>query len=141
MRVKSVLLASAVAGAALIPTSGMAYAAPDKDCPDFSTQAEAQAYYDAHPGDPDRLDRDKDGQACEDSGLPPGSDSDADSSADTPSDTSSDAPAMPKDGVKAGAGGLAEDGSPTALPIGFAAAAMFAAGGAVVLRRRAKQDH
>ncbi|MFF3494551.1 excalibur calcium-binding domain-containing protein [Streptomyces sp. NPDC002795] len=137
MRVKSVLLASAVAGAALIPTSGMAYAAPDRDCPDFSTQAEAQAYYDAHPGDPDRLDRDDDGQACEDGGLPPGSDSDADTSADTPSDT----PAMPKDGVKAGAGGLSEDGSATALPIGFAAAAVLAAGGAVVLRRRAKQDH
>ncbi|WP_425825829.1 excalibur calcium-binding domain-containing protein [Streptomyces fractus] len=137
MRVKSVLLASAVAGAALIPTSGIAYAAPDKDCPDFSTQAEAQAYFDAHPGDPDRLDRDKDGMACEDSGLPAGSDS----SADTPSDTSSATPAMPQDGVKAGAGGLAEDGTPTALPIGFAAAAVLAAGGAVVLRRRAKQDH
>ncbi|MGW2340767.1 excalibur calcium-binding domain-containing protein [Streptomyces sp. NPDC001661] len=117
----------------------MAYAAPDKDCPDFSSQAEAQAYFDAHPGDPDRLDRDNDNLACEDGGLPPGSDSGTDTGSD--SDTSMNTPAMPKDGVKAGAGGLAEDGSAAALPLGFAAAAALAAGGAVALRRRAKQDH
>jgi micrococcal nuclease len=41
----------------------------DKDCPDFSSHAEAQAYYDAQGGvgggDPDGLDADKDGSACE----------------------------------------------------------------------------
>lgn len=41
----------------------------DKDCSDFSTQAEAQRFFDAHgPGDPHRLDGDGDGVACE--GLP-----------------------------------------------------------------------
>ena len=36
------------------------------DCSDFSTQAEAQAFFErAGPGDPHRLDRDNDGVACE----------------------------------------------------------------------------
>jgi len=37
----------------------------DYNCSDFSTQAEAQAIFDAHPGDPYRLDRDGDGVVCE----------------------------------------------------------------------------
>jgi len=41
----------------------------DKNCSDFSTQAEAQKFFEAHqPGDPHRLDGDGDGQVCE--GLP-----------------------------------------------------------------------
>jgi len=39
---------------------------PDRDCSDFATQAEAQAFFiAAGPGDPHRLDRDGDGIACE----------------------------------------------------------------------------
>lgn len=38
----------------------------DKDCSDFRTQAEAQAFFNsAGPGDPHRLDADHDGIACE----------------------------------------------------------------------------
>lgn len=38
----------------------------DRDCADFRTQAEAQAFFRAAgPGDPHRLDRDGDGLACE----------------------------------------------------------------------------
>ncbi|MFG6094342.1 thermonuclease family protein [Leptothoe sp. ISB3NOV94-8A] len=37
----------------------------DCNCSDFQTQAQAQAVLDAFPGDPHRLDRDKDGVACE----------------------------------------------------------------------------
>ena len=38
----------------------------DRDCRDFSTWEEAQAFYEAAgPGDPHRLDGDKDGIACE----------------------------------------------------------------------------
>lgn len=43
--------------------------AGDRDCADFSTQAEAQRYFEAKGGprsDPDRLDADHDGAACED---------------------------------------------------------------------------
>jgi len=42
----------------------------DYDCPDFATQTEAQDYFDSQGGSPsnnvDRLDRDRDGIACED---------------------------------------------------------------------------
>jgi|GEM_PF-1803780 len=39
---------------------------PDRDCSDFRTQAEAQAFFEAAgPGDPHRLDSDGDGVACE----------------------------------------------------------------------------
>lgn len=41
---------------------------PDRDCSDFKTQKEAQAFYEAAGGpekDPHRLDPDKDGVACE----------------------------------------------------------------------------
>ena len=39
---------------------------PDRDCRDFATQAEAQAFYEAAgPGDPHRLDGDGNGIACE----------------------------------------------------------------------------
>jgi hypothetical protein len=42
---------------------------PDRDCADFATQAEAQAFFEAAGGperDPHRLDGDNDGVACED---------------------------------------------------------------------------
>ena len=40
----------------------------DYDCPDFSTQKEAQAFFKSNGGpssDPHKLDQDKDGVACE----------------------------------------------------------------------------
>lgn len=40
----------------------------DRDCADFGSQREAQAFYEAQGGperDPHRLDRDRDGLACE----------------------------------------------------------------------------
>ncbi len=44
-------------------------ATTEKDCGDFRSHAEAQAFFEAAgPGDPHRLDRDGNGQACE--GLP-----------------------------------------------------------------------
>lgn len=42
--------------------------ANDRDCPDFSTQKEAQIFFESNGGparDPHRLDQDKDGIACE----------------------------------------------------------------------------
>lgn len=47
-------------------------AVADRDCSDFSTQPEAQQFFERHqPGDPHRLDGDGDGIACE--SLPGGS--------------------------------------------------------------------
>ena len=42
-----------------VPTAG------DRDCRDFRSQAEAQAVLDADRSDPERLDGDRDGEACE----------------------------------------------------------------------------
>ena len=69
------LLASTVTMGALnlALIAGPASAA-DKNCPDFSTQQQAQQYFDSHGGSPsndvDGLDRDHDGKACE--SLPSG---------------------------------------------------------------------
>ncbi len=60
--------------AALSATVLLAFAAApalatDKDCADFSSWRQAQHYYKKHGGpryDPDRLDADHDGIACED---------------------------------------------------------------------------
>jgi endonuclease YncB( thermonuclease family) len=64
-----VALMVAFVALALLPSTSVA----DVDCSDFSTQADAQAYFLAHGGpasDPDRLDADHDGIACESSPCP-----------------------------------------------------------------------
>ena len=39
---------------------------PDRDCADFATEAEAQKFFRSQgPGDPHRLDEDRDERACE----------------------------------------------------------------------------
>ncbi|MET9497841.1 excalibur calcium-binding domain-containing protein [Streptomyces sp. NPDC006552] len=136
MRLISALLISAATGAVLVPATGTAYAA-DKDCADFSSQAEAQAWYNSHPGNVDRLDRDNDRKACEDHTGYSSSSTDTSSSTDSTPAATTD---LPKGGVRAGSGGLAADGTVTGLPIGIAAAGALAAGGVVVLRRRARHD-
>ncbi len=62
MRIRTFAAALTVAVIAALPLAGTAFAA-DRDCADFATQAEAQAAL--QPGDPERLDRDDDGIACE----------------------------------------------------------------------------
>ena len=66
MRRFSLVLAVIAAILALGATPAFAQ---DKDCKDFSSQAAAQAYFEAHGGSPsnnvDNLDADHDGQACE----------------------------------------------------------------------------
>lgn len=47
------------------PLAGAAYAQPDRDCADFASQAEAQEALDGRVGDPERLDANDDGVACE----------------------------------------------------------------------------
>ncbi|MFC4948578.1 excalibur calcium-binding domain-containing protein [Pseudonocardia sp. GCM10023141] len=54
------------AQAAPVPVADAATPAEDRDCPDFATQADAQAALTAQAGDPERLDADGDGIACED---------------------------------------------------------------------------
>jgi hypothetical protein len=70
---------AAAAGTALIalvvalPTAAATAQRRDKDCADFSSQRSAQVFYLKHGGpryDPDRLDGDRDGIACEDNPAP-----------------------------------------------------------------------
>ena len=68
---RALTTAAAVAGLALlgpVPFASAQLSTPltgDVDCPDFQYQEEAQAVLDATPGDPNGLDRDKDGIACD----------------------------------------------------------------------------
>lgn len=67
MRTKR-LIAALAAAAFVLTSAGPASALRDKDCPDFDSRKEAQAFFKKHGGpkeDPHRLDRDGDGKACE----------------------------------------------------------------------------
>ncbi|MFJ4675590.1 MULTISPECIES: excalibur calcium-binding domain-containing protein [unclassified Kitasatospora] len=75
MRVHAVLAAAALGTAVLVPVASATSAqaltpAADLNCSDFTTQPQAQAVLDADPSDPNHLDTDNDGIACED--LPAG---------------------------------------------------------------------
>jgi endonuclease YncB( thermonuclease family) len=61
--VRRALLLAGLACALITATAAPA-AAADRDCADFPDQAAAQAWLQAYPGDPDRLDGDGDGVAC-----------------------------------------------------------------------------
>lgn len=64
------MIALVVLSFAVVPSAA---SASDKDCADFATQRAAQIFYIKHGGprhDPDRLDGDNDGVACEDNRCP-----------------------------------------------------------------------
>lgn len=58
----SLAVAAGALGAAVLMATP---AAADVDCSDLGNRAAAQTYFDGHAGDPDRLDADRDGRACE----------------------------------------------------------------------------
>lgn len=69
------LVAVSAVGALLVAALALpsGAAARDKDCADFASQRAAQLFYIKHGGpryDPDRLDGDDDGVACEDNPCP-----------------------------------------------------------------------
>lgn len=50
----------------MLTLAAPAHAQADRDCADFSSQREAQDFFEqSGPGDPHGLDRDNDGVACE----------------------------------------------------------------------------
>ena len=111
----------------------------DRDCDDFSSQADAQAALDADPSDPERLDADDDGEACEsftygdvvetEPAAVSSHGSDNDSEEATPTHASAD---HPVGGVEAGDGSAPADETPYLLASGLLAAT--AVGGAAVAR-------
>ena len=128
MRTTTAAAGVLVAAVLSLGFAGTANAATDRDCPDFTSQAAAQAAFDAVPGDPERLDRDNDGQACEDNQYAPAS---------STGTGTSQVSTRPTGAVAAGDGSASEDGS--ALPFVLGGAALAAAGGAAVAARRSSR--
>jgi hypothetical protein len=94
--------------------------AADRDCRDFATQAAAQV-----PGDPERLDANSNGQACEDYPY---------AAAAAPA---SQVSTRPVGAVAAGDGSSTDQGS--ALPYVLGGVSLAAAGGAAVAARRSSR--
>ncbi|MFP5070111.1 calcium-binding protein [Pseudonocardia nantongensis] len=148
--VTATLVLAALAG---VPLAGAASAAPaqDVDCPAL-TRSAAQAILDADPSDPNRLDRDGDGLACEDSDLAPSggtapAEPSEDRAAASPSEdrvtadpSGSQVSVVPSGGVAAGDGSGGPDGpadAGTFLLVGAGAVVAAGAGAAVRAGRRA----
>ena len=148
--VRRALLTSAIVCGALFAAAPMAIA-QDKDCGDFTYQEEAQAVFDAVPGDPNRLDADNDGIACEELPSRPVSQPSS-TPTTTPADptpstskakpttkkpTSSQVKVKPVGGVATGGGGSSSDDSGAFIALGGVVLVGAAAGTVLVARRRA----
>ncbi len=81
----------------------------DLDCDDFATQEEAQANLNANPSDPNNLDTDEDGNACEN--LPSGGGT-------TSGGTTAGTSRMPSTGI-----GVTQTGGSSSLTLGLLVAA------------------
>lgn len=92
----------------------------DKNCADFATQAEAQAELNKNPSDPNRLDADNDGYACE---------------SKFGKATTGQVKVKPVGGVDTGGGDTGSDGG-AGIALGGVALAGAAAGTVLVIRRR-----
>ena len=112
--------------AAAIALASLTFAGPavadSHNCPDYATQEEAQAALDRNPSDPDNLDADDDGIACESNPAPY---SEA---------YNGNGEEQPEGGVDAGSGGSADGGINGPALVGLGT--LLTAGGVVVLRRR-----
>jgi excalibur calcium-binding domain-containing protein len=72
-RAFAAIIATVASSALFIAAPPSGASASDKDCADFGSQRAAQFFYIRHGGpryDPDRLDADHDGVACEDNPCP-----------------------------------------------------------------------
>ena len=125
------MLLAALCAALVLAMAPVALAqAGDLDCANFATQEEAQAVYDADPSDPNGLDDDNDGIACET--LPTGG-----GGTDTGGSTGYQYTPAPSQG----SGELLESGGDLALPATGGPSLVLLAGtllvgAGLVLRRR-----
>ncbi|WP_231873127.1 MULTISPECIES: excalibur calcium-binding domain-containing protein [Kitasatospora] len=164
MRVSAVLTAATLGAAVLVPVASatsaqaLAPAADVKNCSDFKTQPEAQAVLDADRSDPNNLDADHDGIACEN--LPAGAVASTSASASASTSASAAASASAQTSASASAPASAAtsaSASTAAVPRGAVAAgygpadhtqavvvlgalALAAGGAALVVRRRTRDS-
>lgn len=132
MKKFALTLAVVTAGATLLFPA--VASAGDLDCPDFATQAEAQQVFEQDESDPNGLDADDDGIACEVHFGGGSRLSAAAPSAAAPRAAGSSA-ATPVGGVQTGLGGTADD--PNLAPLMAVIALGLASGaGFIAFRRR-----
>jgi hypothetical protein len=135
MRLRSTAAAGVLLTAAVsLGFSGTAHAA-DLDCANFATQAEAQAVLVADPSDPNRLDANHNGVACEEYIYGASS---ATSTTAPAATTSGQVSTRPAGAVAAGDGSSAADSS--VLPYVLGGLAFAGAGGAAVAARRSSRS-
>jgi hypothetical protein len=123
--------------------TGTAQAADTYNCPDFVSQADAQAVYNADPSDPNQLDRDNDAQACEEHDYVANAGTVTSAmalgSTGTVTTTSgAQVAAQPAGAIAAGDGSSSSDEG-SALPYVLGGAALTAAGGAAFASRRSSR--
>lgn len=125
------LLALTVLTCLALPAVPALAQSDDLDCDDFDSQAEAQTELEADPSDPNDLDGDEDGQACENyDGYPAGG-------SDDPGTAETGTVRAPTR-VDTGGGGTADrDGTVPMTLVGGMAVAGFAAIAWLERRRRA----
>jgi hypothetical protein len=143
--VRRALFTSVVVCGALFAASPMAIAQGNKNCSDFTYQEEAQAVYNADPTDPNGLDADKDGIACESLPHRPASTPTATRTTTatpkpapttTKKPTGSQVKVKPAGGVATGGGDTPSD-SGVFIALGGVVLVGAAAGTVLVARRRA----
>ncbi|GAA2775177.1 excalibur calcium-binding domain-containing protein [Kitasatospora cinereorecta] len=145
MRFRDATSIAALAFVASLPLTGISHAQTgDLDCANFATQEEAQAVLNADPSDPNNLDADHDGIACED--LPHAAASSPAAAAAAGTAATTTAPAaggaaaavaqVPAGAVAAGSG----PADTRLLAAGLGGAAVVTAAGALVVRRRLSAD-
>lgn len=125
-------------------TPGTVQAQNTLNCPDFRSQADAQANLRANPSDPNRLDDDNDGVACENNPAPfdrnPVNRSGATAPATQPAPAAAPRPASPATGQASalpstGTGLVADTTLPASWTLGGMALLMVLAGGVAAARR------
>jgi MYXO-CTERM domain-containing protein len=144
MRFRHALTVAVLTAAGTLPLAGAAYAQPDRDCADFASQAEAQEALDGSVGDPERLDANDDGVACESFFREAAATSAAPTTTAAPRTSAPEAEddeeeegqvtVLPQGGVDTGDGSTDQPAPATAL-IALAGMGLLAAG-----VRRARQD-
>ncbi|HEV7870078.1 MAG: uncharacterized protein JWR62_2667 [Modestobacter sp.] len=123
MRLRTHVAVAVVFAAVTVPMTGTALAA-DVDCADFPTQAQAQAVLVADPSDPNGLDGNNNGTACEDHAFP---------GAPAAAPPVPQVAPLPAGAIAAG-DGSADDADP--LPYAVGGLALAAAAGCAVAARR-----
>ncbi|GAA3247568.1 excalibur calcium-binding domain-containing protein [Pseudonocardia petroleophila] len=138
MRLRTLTVSLVAAAAATLPLAGVALAQTgDRDCKDFSSQEEAQAAL--LPGDPERLDANDNGLACEnydyDSATPAQTTDPVDEEPEaaaptTPPVAEPQVSVVPRGGVDTG------DGTSGSEPVPFLVGGVLVLGAAAAAARR-----